>query len=81
MEWIIQCVSSGLYLSGQTIMSGIDTTYNSCVLYMQRERESLQLSIDKNQLQGQYASFNDSARSQEQSKQQDYGQENSYVIS
>ena len=62
-------------------MSGIDTTYNSCVLYMQRERESLQLSIDKNQLQGQYASFNDSARSQEQSKQQDYGQENSYVIS
>ena len=48
---------------------------------MQRERESLQVCIDKNQLQGQYASFNDSARSQEQSKQQDYGQENSYVIS
>ena len=47
MEWIIQCVSSGLYLSGHTIMSGMNTTNDSCV-NMQGVREMLNVSIDKN---------------------------------
>ena len=56
----------------------MNMTCDSCV-YMQREHESLNVSIDKNKPQGPYANCNDSAVSQKQSKQQDHGQEISYV--
>ena len=41
------CVSSGLYLSGHTIITGMNTTCVSHV-YMQGEHESLNVSNDKN---------------------------------
>ena len=44
---MIQCESSGLYLSGHTIITGMNTTYDSCV-NMQDAREMLNVSIDKN---------------------------------